>query len=402
MKNIKKLSLLLVLTGISLTACNSGSLTTSSNSMHSNTLTNNSEVELSYLSMSNIPKSALECVQNGQLTFDIGAINNNGMIAGNVNSKSQAGCTSQAFMWSIGQEQMNLLPRTVGKDGSEYELSRINALSSNNITAGFIRELWAPQLLSIMRYYIDNVAYEVIADNGISYNFTNAISENGRYIVGYKSGLYLANIHNGLVAVDTTTHEVINNFQYNNKLVDAIVPYSVTNDGLVTAVILTDDADTSVSCNISTRNCTALLNDTDSMFITSSNGKYTYGLVYGGNYDYGTYQLDINNHNELTKLPIDEILEPSATSGIKVTDSGSLLLDSYSGSPISIYVSQNQKIYKLHDLIVKLGLDDKITSDTRITISPDGHYMVLLGYKDYLAVKVKFNNGIEDYLINNL
>lgn len=139
----------------------------------------------------------------------------------------------------------------------------------------------------------------------------------------------------------------------------------------------------------------------DMAFINSiaSQNQYIFGFYNKSGYS-SIFSVNLNTYKGTTI----EKLKGFSTNANSVTDKGALIAINERDSNRVIYLSQNDQIYSVSELVNKLNLT-KSVADYSIEVSPNGKY-IAFDVKDYnsdiLMVKVYFPNGLEEYLKKNI
>ncbi len=345
--------------------------------------------EITNFTAANLSKAATDCY-NDPLGYSsqVGAVNNNGVVAGAMQVKKSDKCIQQSYMWG---NDLKFIPLVNNTEKFTITGTRLSVISTNLITGG-ITFAEDSQLGAYEFATYNNIMKPFILDG---YNYVLGISENGQYLVGINLGGQPLNY-------DTVNESEIN-LTYNGEPAMGMF-VTVSNKGLIGASIINKGANNDAAlCQESSGICTAVTMDEskDMAFITSiaSQNQYIFGF-YNKSGDTSVFSVNPDTYKGTTIAKLKGFIANENS----VTDKGALIASNGNNSKQVIYLSQNDQMYSVSELVNKLNLTKSIAHNS-IAVSPNGKY-ISFDVKDYnsniLMVKVYFPNGIEEYLLKNI
>lgn len=340
---------------------------------------------------SNLSKAATECYNDPSgYSSQVGAVNNNGVVAGSMQVKKSDKCIQQSYLWD---NNLKFIPLVEDTERFTITGARLSVISTNLITGGITFAEDSNSRLGAYEFATYNNAMRPLILGG--YNYVLGISENGQYLVGINIGGQPLNY-------DTVNESEIK-LTYNNEPALGML-YTVSNKGLMGISIINEGANNEAAlCQESSGICTAVTIDDskDKAFITSiaSQNQYIFGF-YNNSGDTGVFSVNPDTYKGTTITKLKGFIANANS----VTDKGALIASNGNNSKQVIYLSQNDQIYSVSDLVNKLNLTKSVANHS-IEVSPNGRY-IAFDVEDYnsniLMVKVYFPNGIEEYLIKNI
>lgn len=377
---------LLVIFPLVLAACNNG--TTSS------TTQSNESPVVTLLTTSQLSESTLQCYESLSVyTFNVGAVNNNGVVAGDAQSDPSNNCLQSGYLWNSTESQFTIIPPISSIPSYTVTGASIDVISTNLVTGGITYATKNGDGYEFATYYTDLTSH-LIFDS----NYGTGISEDGHYLVGYT-------LFGTPLLYDTITQTQNESLTYESALIappQEMAVYSVSNTGVaVASLILSPTVQVGTYCINSTSVCTSVTP------AESNNLGFLRTITPDGSLMYGYTISPTNKFQIFSFTPATNTIKPLVDNYFIqddiMTSDGTVVISKADQSSTSIYVGQNNKIYSLKTLESQLALPSN-TGLTDAYLSPNGNYLTLNTSTyagEILGIKIYFPQGITTYLIQN-
>ncbi len=129
------------------------------------------------LTESQLNEPTKECYRTMEsYSSNVVAVNNNGVVAGSIQSNPSIGCMQQGYLWNNSKNKFSVIPPLSFEDFKVTGV-RLAALSSNLISGGIT--------FTANGYEFATINTHLIPNNLINnWNYVYGISEQGQYITG--------------------------------------------------------------------------------------------------------------------------------------------------------------------------------------------------------------------------